>query len=60
MKKEYSHPSVMVVGAVLKEMTCVSAYVKSDNGIGFGGTDENGERSPEGKSNQILWDEDDL
>ena len=53
MKKEYKTPAVEVLEYMTEGMTCTSG-VGSDNGIDYGGVDENGSMNAE---TRMLFDD---
>lgn len=58
MKKYYIQPRV--VKERIEAMNLLSgSEVKSNNGIGFGGVDNNGSADPDANSNSDLWSDED-
>lgn len=58
MKKTYIIPETVVVHMLGENVIAVSG-VQSDNGIGYGGTDEEGKKDPEVKRYHYnVWDND--
>lgn len=58
MKKTYIIPETFSV-RMQGEQVIAASGVTSDNGIGYGGTDEKGEKDPEVKRNYYnVWDDD--
>jgi hypothetical protein len=51
MKKPYAPPLLSAAMAELGNMICGS--VRSTNGIGYGGIDEDGEKTPSARRNDI-------
>jgi hypothetical protein len=55
-KKKYVAPATSCDAVGEDGMLCASA-VYSDNGIGYGGVDEDGTIDPEARSHRGVWDE---
>ena len=51
MKKQYIHPSVESTHEIDAQPLCLSD-VTGNNGIGYGGTDEEGEKDPDAKERE--------
>lgn len=49
MRKKYSNPSMSVSCEVVQNPLC-SSTVTGNNGIGYGGTDKEGEKDPDVKA----------
>ena len=56
MKKKYIMP-LMVVESDMQLYLLAGSVISSENGIGFGGVDTNGELEPEGKdlTDTEIW-----
>ena len=59
MKKNYIAPNVEVANVELQQMVAASNGVYSDNGLGWGGFDKDGEKEPNSRYRNSLWDDDD-
>lgn len=57
MKKTYMRPSTLTVQTELQVMICQSG-VNSNNGIGYGGVDEEGTKDPASRKHKSEWDDD--
>ena len=57
MKKTYLQPSTEMVIIGTTTMICGSQDIKSDNGITYGGVDENGEKDPSSRRQRDVWEE---
>ena len=57
MKKTYIEPSIEMEGMEGETIICVSQGVTSDNGITYGGVDENGEKDPASRRSNGLWED---
>lgn len=58
MKKHYIQPTM--TKQEFETISLLSASgVKSNNGIGFGGVDNNGSADPDANSNSDLWSDED-
>lgn len=51
MKKQYIHPFVESTQEIDAQPLCLSG-VTGNNGIGYGGTDEEGEKDPDAKERE--------
>ena len=58
MKKTYVQPLMLVAELETVAMVCGSQSLKSDNGITFGGVDEEGTKDPESRRHRSVWDDD--
>ncbi|MBQ8066063.1 MAG: hypothetical protein IJ200_10465 [Prevotella sp.] len=58
MKKGYMTPTTMMV-AVGTEMLLAGSGVQSDNGISYGGVDEDGSKEPGARRRRNVWDGED-
>lgn len=56
MKKEYIQPGIVIVQTKLAMMICGSQDVTSDVGIDYGGVDEDGDKDPASRR-QNVWDD---
>ena len=57
MKKTYLKPLTEVVRMGMTMMVCTSEGVTSNNGIDYGGVDEDGEKDPAARRRRNVWDE---
>ena len=59
MKKTYIEPSVVMAYIGTATMICQSAGsgVSSDNGITYGGVDQNGDREPSSRHINNVWED---
>lgn len=57
MKKVYFKPSVEMEDMSTELIICVSTDITSNNGITYGGVDEEGSKDPESRQQHYLWDE---
>ena len=57
MKKTYIEPSVEMDGMETEAFICGSQGVTSNNGITYGGVDEDGDIDPASRVNRDVWDE---
>ena len=57
MKKTYLQPSTEMVIIGTTTMICASQGITSDNGIDYGGVDENGEKDPSSRRQRNLWED---
>jgi hypothetical protein len=57
MKKTYMKPSAEVVRMGMTMMICTSEGVTSNNGIDYGGVDEDGEKDPAARRHRNVWDD---
>ena len=58
MKKTYLKPSTEVVRIGTNTMICTSPGVKSNNGIDYGGIDEEGVKDPASRRHSYdVWDD---
>lgn len=57
MKKTYLKPLTEVVRMGMTMMICTSESVTSNNGIDYGGVDEDGEKDPAARRRRNVWDE---
>ena len=57
MKKTYLQPLTEVVKMETVSFICGSQDVKSNNGIGYGGVDDDGEKDPSARRRNNVWDE---
>ena len=58
MKKTYLQPWAVVAEMEQATMICTSKGVTSDNGIGYGGVDEEGEEDPAARRRRRdVWDD---
>lgn len=55
MKKNYIQPSVESVQQMIMQPLCLSG-VTGNNGMGYGGTDEEGEIDPDVKGREDFFD----
>lgn len=61
MKKTYLQPSMVVVTTMAATIICGSESVSSDNGIGYGGVDEEGELEPASRRRRRnVWEDEEL
>lgn len=58
MKKRYISPDFIILNLQVAKMISTSNDVSSNNGIGYGGIDEDGSQDPSVKANNNVWDED--
>ena len=54
MKKEYFQPSIKIVKVKMASLICLSGVNSPGKGIGYGGVDEDGEKSAD--SRFVDWD----
>ena len=59
MRKNYLKPDSLQILLTIRGIVCESEPIKSNNGMGFGGTDIDGGKEPEARRN-IWYDEDGL
>lgn len=59
MKKDYSQPSIAMEQANLEMIICGSQSITSDNGITYGGVDEEGTKDPSSRKRWSEWDDED-
>jgi hypothetical protein len=57
MKKTYLQPSTEMVILGTTTIICGSQDITSDNGIDYGGVDENGEKDPSSRRQQDVWED---
>ena len=57
MKKTYIEPSIEMEGMEAEAFICGSQGVTSNNGITYGGVDEDGDIDPASRVNRDVWDE---
>ena len=57
MKKRYFAPETLVVRTAIEQLLSGSG-VQSDNGIGYGGVDEDGSKDPSARRHRSEWDDD--
>jgi hypothetical protein len=58
MKKTYLQPSMAMDIMMTESMICNS--VTSENGIGYGGVDENGTIDPASRRHRDMWEDEEL
>lgn len=56
-KKSYNSPQIIVASCQVKQMFCITSGVKSDNGIGYGGRDDEGTITPAIRHYEDIWEE---
>ena len=59
MKKIYLQPSTEMVSIGTVSMVCDSQDITSDNGITYGGVDEDGTKDPSARRQSYIWAEED-
>ena len=57
MKKTYQVPFTEMVTMETLTIICTSGTVTSNNGIGYGGVDEDGEKDPSARRRRDVWDD---
>ena len=57
MKKTYMQPLAFIAKTEHVTMICTSNGVTSNNGIDYGGVDEEGEMDPAARRRRDIWDE---
>ena len=58
MKKTYIQPFTEIVRMVISSIICTSGGVKSNNGIDYGGVDEDGELDPASRRHRHdVWED---
>lgn len=58
MKKVYFKPSIKMVIMNKRLILCASTDITSNNGITYGGVDEEGSKDPESRHQYDIWEED--
>ena len=56
MKKTYLQPWAIAAETEYTTLICTSG-VTTDNGIGYGGVDEEGDHDPAARRRRVVWDE---
>ena len=56
MKKIYKSPNSIIMHLQGVQMISASGGVTSNNGIGYGGVDEDGSLEADTKENKSVWD----
>ena len=59
MKKTYLQPSVMVEYIGTATIICASQDITSDQGITYGGVDEEGTKDPASRRHRDMWEDED-
>ncbi|MBR6189977.1 MAG: hypothetical protein IKQ59_13665 [Prevotella sp.] len=57
MKKTYLQPSVMVHYIGPKTIICGSQDITSDQGITYGGVDDDGTKDPASRRHRDMWED---
>ena len=57
MKKRYISPDCIILNLQVAKIISTSGGVSSNNGIGYGGVDEDGDLDPAVKLHTNSWDE---
>ena len=57
MKKEYMQPSTEMVMTRTAMMICGSQDITSDQGIDYGGVDEEGTKDPSSRRRRDVWED---
>jgi hypothetical protein len=57
MRKTYQKPLIVVVETELTLFVCESQDITSNNGITYGGVDEDGDIDPASRRRRDMWDE---
>ena len=57
MKKEYMQPSTEMVMTRPAMMICGSQDITSDQGIDYGGVDEEGTKDPSSRRRRDVWED---
>lgn len=57
MKKNYDSPRIEVVLLLSEDIITSSGVTSEENGIGYGGVDNDGTNRADGRSRNSIWDD---